>query len=77
MKKLPYDATLIPPDADHPWEWWVSAIGDDGEMYLTVFYHHDAEARAREYAEAAFERVDPEPGHHARAMPEPVWRKAA
>jgi hypothetical protein len=77
MRMLPYEATLIPPDAGHPFEWWVSAIGSDGEMYLTAFHHHDAERRARECARATFARVDPELGHRPRAATRGALRHAA
>jgi hypothetical protein len=77
MRKLPYEATLIPPDVDHPGEWWVSASGADGEIFMTAFWDHDAERRAREYAEASFASVDCELGHRPRPMPERQWRTAA
>jgi hypothetical protein len=44
---------------------------------MIAFWDHDAERRAREYAEAAFASVDPELGHRPRAMPERQWRTAA
>lgn len=76
MKKLPYEAKITPPDDEHP-GWQVSAVGDDGEMYETSFDFHDAEHRAREYAEAAFERVSPDLGHWPRAATdEPFAGKA-
>lgn len=42
-----YDVFL---DRKFPGDWRVEAIGNDGEVYVTIFSGPDAEARAREYA---------------------------
>lgn len=37
-------------DKEEPPDWRVEAIGDDGEVYVTIFTGEDPERRAREYA---------------------------
>jgi hypothetical protein len=46
-KPLEYEAFE---DKEEPPDWRVEAIGEDGEVYVTIFTGEDQERRAREYA---------------------------
>jgi len=51
MKRLPLTAEVYRASADlRDWVVWASDPYGDGEVYVTTFSGHDAEARALEYA---------------------------